>query len=116
MKRLAGILTVELPAVAVSEPEPPQVVARLGVLAITMPVGKLSAKVEVRVASVLLILLRVIVRVELSPALMMGWLKLLLIAGAQNGGEMVVLFNVTAPVSAKNLPLTVEPPSSVIEA
>jgi len=31
-------------------------------------------------------------------------------------GEMVVLFNVTAPVSAKNLPLTVEPPSSVIEA
>ena len=83
---------------------PPQVVLAFGVAAITNPAGKVSVSGAVRVAGVALGLIRVMVLVEMPPALMMTGLKLTPIVGAQAVAVMTLLFNVTAPVSAKALP------------
>ena len=79
---LAGIappvrVTCELPATAVSVP--PHVV--LAPPATTMPLGKLSVNGAVSVATVLLGLLRVMVRFEVPPELMVTGLKALATLG-----------------------------------
>ena len=79
---LAGIappvrVTCELPATAVSVP--PHVV--LAPPATTMPLGKLSVNGAVSVATVLLGLLRVMVRFEVPPELMVTGLKALTTLG-----------------------------------
>ena len=76
---LAGIVPpVKVAVVAPGLPEyiPPQVVLPPW-LAITRPLGRLSTSGAVRSASVLLELVRVIVRIETSPALMWVGLKAL---------------------------------------
>ena len=79
---LAGMLppvkvTCELPGVAVTVP--PQLV--LALPETTMPLGNISVNGAVNIAAVLLGLLRVIVRFEVPPELMMVGLKALAILG-----------------------------------
>ena len=117
---MAGIeppvkVTVEPPAVAVSAP--PQVVLALGVAAITTPLGKVSMSGAVRLAAVASALLKVMVRVETPPALMVAGLKALPSVGGMGvtGGtahtEMATVLEsiVTAPFRARALPDTFAP-------
>ena len=81
---LAGIeppvkVTVEVVEVTV----PPQVV--LGVEATVTPPGSVSVSAAVMLAAVPLLLLKVMVRVELPPALMVAGLKALPSVGAVGG-------------------------------
>ena len=111
---LAGIeppvrVTVELPALAASVP--PHVV--LAVLPnTTTPLGNVSVSGALRLAAVLLVLLKVRVRVETPPALTVAGPKALLIVGrmgmtACEHTVTVFVSNVTAPFCAKSLPATV---------
>ena len=114
--RPVGKVTAEPPGIAVGTPAPPQVVATFGVPAITKPAGKLSVNGAVRVAAAKLVLVKVIVRVETSPALIVDGLKVLKSPTPPGAGtpahavaSMVSLINVTAPFRAKALPLRVTP-------
>jgi hypothetical protein len=115
---LIGILppvsvTAELPAVAVTAP--PQVLPALPET--TTPVGNVSVNGVVRLAAVVLGLLKVIVRVEVPPALMVAGLKALLSVGGtvvpvvppHAVMEIVLVSIVTAPFRARSLPSTVAP-------
>jgi hypothetical protein len=111
---LAGIeppvsVTLEAP----TETAPPQVV--VGTPAIVTPLGRVSVNGDVRVATVASGLLKVMVRVELPPALMVAGLKALPIVGGRGvtgsmaHDEAVTRFEsiVTAPFRANALPETV---------
>jgi hypothetical protein len=115
---LTGILppvrvTTELPAVAVSAPPhvvvPPPETSR--------PLGSVSVNGALRLAAVVLGLLKVIVRVEVPPALMVAGLKALLSVGGtvvpvappHAAMETVLESIVTAPFRARALPATVAP-------
>ena len=95
---------------------PPQVVLAFGVAAINSPAGKLSTSGAVRAAGVALGFSKVMVLVETPPALMITGLKLAPIVGPQNVAVMALVSIVTAPVSAKALPIKVVPVFSVILA
>ena len=103
----------ELPAAAVSVP--PHVV--LAPTATMMPLGKVSVNGAVSVATVLFGLLRVIVRFEVPPELMMVGLKALAILGGMPAELLtvkvetvptalvpVVVWSVPAPIVLRNWP------------
>jgi hypothetical protein len=106
-------VTAELPAVAVTAP--PQVLPALPET--TTPVGNVSVNGIVRLAAVVLGLLKVIVRVEVPPAVMVAGLKALLSVGGtvvpvpppHAEMETVLESIVTAPFRARVLPATVAP-------
>jgi hypothetical protein len=87
----------------------------LGVLAITKPLGKVSMNGDSRVASLALVLVNVIVRVEIPAGLMVDGVKVLLIPtppgvmSAHKEALTLLLISVTAPFSAKSLPRTLAP-------
>jgi hypothetical protein len=112
-------VTAELPAVAVSTP-PVQVV--LALPETTTPLGNVSVNGAVRVSSVVPALLKVMVRVELPPALMVAGLKALLSVGGTGvpvvppHAEMETVLEsiVTEPFCARSLPSTVAPVTRVM--
>lgn len=95
---------------AVAETVPPHVVPAFGVGAIFTPVGKMSMSGAVKVATLVLGLDSVIVRVDTPPILMVNGLKPLPSVGAVVGvplqmeGVITLLSSVTAPLRAKALP------------
>jgi hypothetical protein len=116
---LIGILppvriTAELPAVAVSAP-PVQVV--LPPPETTKPLGNVSVNGVVRLAAVVLGLLKVIVRVEVPPAVIVAGLKAVLSVGGTVVPVVpphavmltVLVSSVTEPFCARSLPWTVAP-------
>jgi hypothetical protein len=116
---LIGILppvriTAELPAVAVSAP-PVQVV--LPPPETTKPLGNVSVNGVVRLAAVVLGLLKVIVSVEVPPAVIVAGLKALLSVGGTGLPVVpphavmstVLVSSVTEPFCARSLPWTVAP-------
>ena len=84
---------------------PPQVVPALGTAAITTPLGKVSMSGAVRLATVLLGLLKVMVRVETPPASMVAGLKVLPSVGAMTTAGVLTVKVATA--GAALLPLLV---------
>ncbi len=113
--RVAGKVTVEPPAIAKTSALPPQVEPAFGVVAITMPLGKLSMSGAVKVAALGFGLDSVVVRVDTPPVLMVAGVKLLLSVGAEADGTLheeaviTLLSIVTAPLRAKALPDTSAP-------
>jgi hypothetical protein len=111
-------VTAELPAVAVTAP--PQVLPALPET--TKPLGNVSVNGVVRLAAVVLGLLKVIVRVEVPPAVMVAGLKALLSVGGtvvpvvppHAVMETVLVSIVTVPFCASSLPSTVAPVMSVM--
>jgi hypothetical protein len=105
---LAGIelpvkLTLELSALA--RRFPPQVVLALGVAGIETPLGSVSRSGKIRLAGVLLALLKVMVSVETPPALMVAGLKALPRVGATAPGGVTRLLTVkVATAGAALLP------------
>ena len=103
-------LTVFPPAVALTTP-PPQVVVAFGVGAITTPAGNVSVSGALRVARLPAALVKVMVRVETPPGLMVDGLKTLESPTPPEGGtpahpvgSMVLLIKVAEPFRAKALP------------
>jgi hypothetical protein len=93
---------VDAPAFAVSVP--PQVVVEGGADAINTPVGNVSVNGAVRVAAVLFVLFRAIVRVEMAPATIVPGLKALFTVGGAAAGVSTVK---VATAGAALLPLSV---------
>ena len=92
-------------AAAVAVTAPPQVVLALGACATTTtPLGKVSMSGAVRLAAVAFGLLKVMVRVETPPALMVAGLKALPSVGATPAGALTVK---VATAGAALLPLLV---------
>jgi hypothetical protein len=101
-------VTCELPASAVSVP--PHVV--LAPPATTMPLGKVSVNGAVSVATVLLGLVRVIVRFEVPPELMVTGVKALTILGGVPAELLTVRVETVptafVPVVACSVPAPIE--------
>ncbi len=66
---------------------PPQVVLAFGALAINAPLGKESVSAAVKLAAATLGLVKVMVRVETPPALMLVGLNALVSVGGSGGGR-----------------------------
>jgi hypothetical protein len=115
-----GKVTVEPPALAKTPPVPLQVVPAFGVLAIFTPVGKMSINAALKVATFVLGLDSVMVRVDTPPVLIVAGLKPLPSVGAEASGTLhmdgliTLLSIVTATLRAKALPDTVAPVFSVM--
>jgi hypothetical protein len=103
-------VTIEAPMSAVSVP--PQVV--LSLPSTTTPLGKVSMSGALRLAAVASALLKVMVRVETPPSLLVVGLKNLLSVGRMRvtgstphtATETALVSNVTAPFRARSLPDT----------
>ena len=110
--RVVGKVTVEPPAIAATAPVPLQVVLAFGVAAIVIPTGKASVSGAVKVATLMLGLDSVMVRVDTlpAPALMLAGLKALPSLGAtelvapHTEALTTLLSSVTAPVCAIAIP------------
>ena len=103
IERVAGSVTVVPPIVAATEPVPEQVVLAFVGFAINTPMGNVSMSDVFSVATVLLELLKVMVRVEGSPSSIVAGLKALPSVG-ETAGVMTVK---VAMAGAALLPLLV---------
>jgi len=124
---VTGTVTVQEPAAGIAPPvrvtveplaetaPPTQVVLALSET--NTPLGNVSVNGAVSVAAATSALLKVMVRVELPPALMVAGLKALLSVGGTGvpavtphaAMETVLVSSVTAPVCARSLPAMVAP-------
>ena len=115
-----AMVTVVTPKMVVTVGVTPQVLLALPETA--TPLGNVSVNGALRLAAVVLRLLKVIVRVEVPPAVMVAGLKALLSVGGtvvpvvppHAEMETVLVSSVTEPFCARSLPWTVAPVMRVI--